>query len=554
MTTFQSLGLNASLLEAIELLGFESPTEVQEKVIPILLNKKTDLVALAQTGTGKTAAFGFPLLQHIDTQNHQIQGLILSPTRELCIQINHELQLYGKTLPKLKIVAVYGGANINEQSKKIKRGAHLIVATPGRLKDMINRKLVDISQIQYCVLDEADEMLNMGFYDEINDILTYTPSTKNSWLFSATMPPEISTIAKDFMNKPVEVTVGRKNSSTKNVEHQYYTVASRERYNALRAVLMLNPEMFGCVFCRTKIETQKVAEKLIDDGYKAGALHGDLSQNQRDAVMNAFRKKRIHLLIATDVAARGIDVDDLTHIINYQLPDDAETYTHRSGRTGRAGKQGISIIFANRSDKQKVKRIEKKLQTKIKEMSLPSRETLLKSHIFETVSHFKKTTINPDIEPYLDEIMPAFEDMSKSELIALVLSKQIQKITFPNNLQERISAEADTYKEHKGKINEKKSDVDRFFINIGSRDHYEWTTLKDFVRSYLELDKEDIFKVEVMKNFSFFSAEKRHRELILERFDDLMLDNRSIQVELTKRAKTFAQKKRPKKTKSKQRK
>ena len=321
MTTFKSLGLNAQLINAVEKLGFETPTEVQSKVIPLLLNDKTDLVALAQTGTGKTAAFGFPMLQNIDLDTKKTQGLILSPTRELCLQITNEIEQYGSEIKKLNIVAVYGGANITEQAKKIKRGAHVVVATPGRLKDMIRRKLVNIGSINFCVLDEADEMLNMGFYEDIKSILTHTPKTKSSWLFSATMPPEVHAIAKKFMSAPVEITVGTKNAGTKNVDHQYFTISARERYTALRAVLGMNPNIFGCVFCRTKIETQKVAEKLIQDGHKAAAIHGDLSQNQRDAVMQSFRKKKIQLLVATDVAARGIDVEDITHVINYQFPD-----------------------------------------------------------------------------------------------------------------------------------------------------------------------------------------------------------------------------------------
>ena len=350
MSTFKSLGLNSKLLKAIEKMGFEIPTEVQHKVIPILLKEKTDLVALAQTGTGKTAAFGFPMLQKIDIDNRKTQGLIISPTRELCLQITNDITTYGQGLKNLNVVAIYGGANISEQAKKIKRGAQIIVATPGRLKDMIKRKMVNISSIEYCVLDEADEMLNMGFYDDIKDILKNTPNNKDSWLFSATMPPEVNVIAKKFMHDPKEITVGTKNSSAKNISHQYYIVGARERYSALRAVISLNTEIFGCVFCRTKIETQKVADKLINDGYKAAAIHGDLSQNQRDTVMQSFRKKKIQLLIATDVAARGIDVDDITHVINYQLPDEIEIYTHRSGKTERTRKQGIYVIFVTKTD------------------------------------------------------------------------------------------------------------------------------------------------------------------------------------------------------------
>jgi ATP-dependent RNA helicase DeaD len=545
MTTFKSLGLNASLLKAVEKLGFEAPTEVQEKVIPLLLQDKTDLVALAQTGTGKTAAFGFPMLQHIDLKTNKTQGLVLSPTRELCLQITNEMEQYGKELNSINIVAVYGGANITEQAKKIKRGAHIVVATPGRLKDMIRRKLVDISAIHFCVLDEADEMLNMGFYEDIKSILTHTPNTKNSWLFSATMPPEVHTIAKKFMKSPVEITVGTKNAGTKNVDHHYFIVGARERYTALRAVIGMHPTIFGCVFCRTKIETQKVAEKLIQDGHKAAALHGDLSQNQRDAVMQSFRKKKIQLLIATDVAARGIDVDDITHVINYQLPDEIETYTHRSGRTGRAGKLGTSIIFVTKSDRRKIKLIENKLQTKLKELEMPSAEEIFKNKVQHWVDQIKTTPLKSDLQPYFSEAHKSLEDLDKETLIELMLSKEFRSFDLnPKSLS--FDQEKNTERRGDRKINAPE-DKDRFFINLGSRDQYEWTTLKDFVRSFLNLGMDDVFQVEVMKNFSFFSTHKKHRDLVLKSFENLNIDNRRISVELTKKGKTFSSGKKKKK-------
>ena len=554
MTTFKSLGLNAQLINAVEKLGFETPTEVQSKVIPLLLNDKTDLVALAQTGTGKTAAFGFPMLQNIDLDTKKTQGLILSPTRELCLQITNEIEQYGSEIKKLNIVAVYGGANITEQAKKIKRGAHVVVATPGRLKDMIRRKLVNIGSINFCVLDEADEMLNMGFYEDIKSILTHTPKTKSSWLFSATMPPEVHAIAKKFMSAPVEITVGTKNAGTKNVDHQYFTISARERYTALRAVLAMNPNIFGCVFCRTKIETQKVAEKLIQDGHKAAAIHGDLSQNQRDAVMQSFRKKKIQLLVATDVAARGIDVEDITHVINYQFPDEIETYTHRSGRTGRAGKLGTSIIFLTKSDKRKIKLIENKLQTKLTEIEMPSAKEIFKNKVQNWINQIKNTPVKSDLQPYLDDVQKGFEDLDKETLIELMLSKEFRNFDLnPKNLS--FNQEKDSDKSSDRKINSPK-DKDRFFINVGSRDQYEWTTLKDFIRSYLNLGMDDVFQVEVMKNFSFFSTHKKHRDLVLKSFENLNLDSRRISVELTKKGKTFSPKKKKKSnyaTKSKKR-
>ena len=561
MTTFKSLGLNAELLKAVEKLGFETPTDVQDKVIPILLEQDTDLVALAQTGTGKTAAFGFPMLQRIDSTNRRTQGLILSPTRELCIQITNDMVVYGKAIKGVNVVAIYGGANIQEQANKIKRGAQIVVATPGRLKDMIKRRLVDISAIKYCVLDEADEMLNMGFYEDIKDILTHTPNDKNSWLFSATMPPEVNRIAKKFMNNPQEITVGTKNSSAKNIEHQYFIVPGRERYAALRAVVSMNTDIFGVVFCRTKIETQKVADKLIQDGYKAAAIHGDLSQNQRDIVMQSFRKKRIQLLVATDVAARGIDVDDITHVINYQLPDETEVYTHRSGRTGRAGKKGTSIIFVTKSDRRKIKSIENKLQTKLSEIQMPSAEEVFTSKINHWVEQVKTTPIKSDLHNHLPKVINAFEELTKETLIELILSKEFKSFDMhPKALEfsgegrsDRSSRRSDRGSDRSFERSDRKinapEDKDRFFINVGARDQYEWTTLKDFLRSFLSLEQDDVFQVEVMKNFSFFSTHKKHRDLVLKAFDNLIMDDRKVSVELTKKGKTFSPKKNFKKKK-----
>lgn len=552
MTTFKSLGLNAQLLKAVENLGFESPTEVQHKVIPILLENNTDLVALAQTGTGKTAAFGFPILQKIDTENRNTQGLIISPTRELCLQITNDMSTYGQGLKNLNIVAIYGGASITEQAKKIKRGAQIIVATPGRLKDMIKRKMVNIRSIEYCVLDEADEMLNMGFYEDIKDILKNTPNDKDSWLFSATMPPEVNVIAKKFMHDPKEITVGTKNSSAKNISHQYYIVGARERYSALRAVISLNTDIFGCVFCRTKIETQKVADKLIKDGYKAAAIHGDLSQNQRDAVMQSFRKKKIQLLIATDVAARGIDVDDITHVINYQLPDEIEIYTHRSGRTGRAGKQGTSVIFITKSDQRKIRMIENKLQIKLAKQEMPSNETIISNKVTHWINQIKNTPAKSDLNNYLSDAIESLKDIDKETLIELILSHEFKNFDFNpklNDSRERNVEQRVNFDRSDRKINAPQ-DKDRFFINVGARDQYEWQTLKDFLRSFLKLGQEDVFQVEVMKNFSFFSTHKNHRDLVLKSFDNLIMDERKVNVELTKKGKTYSQKSRSKKKKS----
>ena len=427
MTTFQSLGLEEHLLQAINDLGFETPSEVQEKTIPILLEQETDIVSLAQTGTGKTAAFGFPMLQKIDVNSRTTQGLILSPTRELCLQITSELKLYGKYLNGLNVVAIYGGASISEQARQIKKGAQIIVATPGRMKDMIGRNMIDISKIEYCVLDEADEMLNMGFYEDITDILSHSPKDKSTWLFSATMPKEVATIAKKFMHQPLEVTVGSKNVGADTVTHEYFLVNARDRYQALKRLADANPDIFSVVFCRTKRDTQKVAEMLIEDGYNAAALHGDLSQNQRDLVMKSFRTRQIQMLVATDVAARGIDVDDITHVINYQLPDEIETYTHRSGRTGRAGKTGVSMVIVSKSEQRKIKQIEKIIQKSFIKKEVPSGIEICERQLFHLANNIKDTEINHEIDIYLPKINEVLEGFSKEELIKKVFSVEFTR-------------------------------------------------------------------------------------------------------------------------------
>ena len=529
MNTFQTLGLEAHLLEAINDLGFTEPSEVQDKAIPILLERETDLVALAQTGTGKTAAFGFPMLQNIDIQSRTTQGLILSPTRELCLQITNEMKLYGKHCKGLNVTAIYGGASITDQAKQVKKGAQVIVATPGRMKDMIKRKLVDISKIQYCVLDEADEMLNMGFYEDITDILSHTPNEKSTWLFSATMPKEVSTIAKKFMTSPVEITVGTKNVGAENVSHEYYLVNTRDRYLALKRLADANPDIFSVIFCRTKRDTQKVAEKLIDDGYNAGALHGDLSQNQRDLVMKSFRNKQIQMLVATDVAARGIDVDDITHVINYQLPDEIETYTHRSGRTGRAGKTGVSMVIVSKSELRKIASIERKIQKKFTKKEIPSGMSICEVQLMSLANKVHSTEINHEIDSYLENINQLFDDTSKEELIKKFFSVEFTR--FYNyyqkskdlNSEARQSSERDT-------SNEKST---RYFINVGKKDGYTWTSLKDFLKETLQFGQDDVFKVDVMDSFSFFNTETEKSKQVLEFFTDFKVDGRFINVEVS---------------------
>ena len=527
MSTFQELGLEENLLQAITDMGFETPSEVQEKTIPILLEQDTDLVALAQTGTGKTAAFGFPMLQKINAESRTTQGLILSPTRELCMQITSEMKNYGAHVNGLNVVAIYGGASITDQAKKIKKGAQIIVATPGRMKDMIGRRMIDISKIEYCVLDEADEMLNMGFYEDITEILSHSPEDKSTWLYSATMPKEVSTIAKKFMHNPIEVTVGSKNVGSENVTHEYYMVNARDRYAALKRLADANPEIFSVVFCRTKRDTQKVAEQLIADGYNAGAIHGDLSQNQRDIVMKQFRTRQIQMMVATDVAARGIDVDDITHVINYQLPDEIETYTHRSGRTGRAGKDGISMVIVSKSEARKIKQIEKIIQKKFEKKEIPSGMEICEKQLMHLANNIKNTAINQDIDVYLPQIDEALQDFNKEELIKKFFSVEFTR--FYNYYQKakdlNVTAGDPSTSENK--------DTVRFFLNVGERDDFNWMSLKDFLKDLLQLDQDEVYKVDVKENFSFFNVDTKHKELVQAIFTDFKLEGRNVNVEIS---------------------
>ena len=527
MSTFKALGLNDAILQAVTDMGFTAPSEVQEKAIPVLLREETDVVALAQTGTGKTAAFGFPLIQRIDVNNRNTQGLILSPTRELCLQITNELKNYSSHVKGLNVVAVYGGANIQEQARQIGRGAQIIVATPGRMQDMMRRNMVDITGIDYCVLDEADEMLNMGFYEDITTILADTPKDKKTWLFSATMPKEVARIAKQFMKSPIEITVGTKNMGAENVSHEYYMVNARDRYQALKRLADANPEIFSVIFCRTKRDTQKVAENLIEDGYNASALHGDLSQNQRDLVMKSFRNRQIQMLVATDVAARGIDVDDVTHVINYQLPDEIETYTHRSGRTGRAGKTGISMVIVSKSELRKIRTLEKIINKKFTQKEIPSGMEICEVQLMHLANDIRNTKINEEINPYLYSINEVLEGLSREEVIKKVFSVEFTR--FFNYYQKakdlNVAVKAD--------LKEESGESTRYFINVGGKDGFDWMSLKDFLKETTGLG-DGIYKVDCKDSFSFFNTDTEHKDTILALFEDFKLQGRQIHVEVTK--------------------
>lgn len=536
MNKFEQLGLNESLLKAILDLGFENPSEVQEKAIPLLLEKDTDMVALAQTGTGKTAAFGFPLIQKIDADNRNTQALVLSPTRELCLQITNELKNYSKYEKGINVVAVYGGASITEQARDIKRGAQIIVATPGRMQDMINRGLVNIKNIDYCILDEADEMLNMGFYEDIVSILSDTPEEKNTWLFSATMPAEVARIAKQFMSQPLEITVGTKNSGSATVSHEFYLVNARDRYEALKRLADANPDIFSVVFCRTKRDTQAVAEKLIEDGYSAAALHGDLSQAQRDGVMKSFRGRQIQMLVATDVAARGIDVDNITHVVNYQLPDEIETYNHRSGRTGRAGRLGTSIVIVTKSELRKISSIERIIKQKFEEKTIPSGIEICEIQLLHLATKIKDTEVDHEIDSYLPAITNVLEDLTKEELIKKMVSVEFNRFInyYKKNRDISSQSSGNERRESDGAPRENNSGATRYFVNIGSRDNFDWMSLKDFLKETLDLGRDDVFKVDVKEGFSFFNTDPEHTDKVMEVLNGFELEGRRINVEISK--------------------
>ncbi|MEN8927710.1 MAG: DEAD/DEAH box helicase [Flavobacteriales bacterium] len=426
--TFQELGLKQEVLDAVASLGFTEPSPIQQESIPQLLTENRDLVGLAQTGTGKTAAFGLPMVNEVDFDSKKTQGLVICPTRELCIQISKDFVAFSRNFRNANIVPVYGGASIDTQTRQLNRGAQIVVATPGRLVDMIKRKRVDLSQVQYVALDEADEMLNMGFKEDIDGILSNTPETKKTWLFSATMPREVVRIAKTYMTDPIEITVGTKNATAKNIEHQFFRVHDRDRFDGLKRIIDFEPDMYGVIFCRTRRETAEVAEKLMKNNYSAEPLHGELSQAQRDRVMRAFRKKDIQLLVATDVAARGIDVDDITHVINYNLPDEIESYTHRSGRTARAGKKGVSMLLLNNREAGKLRQIERIINTEIKQAKFPTGEDICQKQLLQLIDKVVDVEVK---EEQLGQFLPSIEEklaeLSKEEIIKKFVSAEFNK-------------------------------------------------------------------------------------------------------------------------------
>jgi len=533
MKSFESLGLSRGLVESVLQIGFEIPTPIQEKAIPVLLKGNRDFVGLAQTGTGKTAAFGLPLLELVDDNRRDTQALVLAPTRELGLQITSDLENFSEKFKKFNIVAVYGGSSISEQIRKVKKGAQIIVATPGRLIDLIDRKAINLGSIQYVVLDEADEMLNMGFKEDLDKILSFTPDTKNTWLFSATMPREVKSIMKNYMSDPFELTVGEQNMGNVNIEHHYVTVQEKDKYLALKRILDYNPEIFGLIFCRTRIDTQRIAEMLMKDEYNADALHGDLTQQQRDRVMMKFRQRSLQILVATDVAARGIDVEDITHVIHMNLPDEMEFYTHRSGRTARAGKKGISIAMISKRELGRVKQLEKTIKTPFKKMNVPTGSQVCQKQLLALMHKVREVNVKEEeIEEFLPAVYEELKDLTKQELIKRFASIEFNRFldyyrNAPDlNQDDRRSFESDGDRAFTGS---------RFFINLGKMDGLEKGSLLALIDDSCNVDGRNVGRIELKGAYSFFEVEKEKADAILRGFNGIEYRGRQVRVEVTDR-------------------
>ncbi|MGK6352326.1 DEAD/DEAH box helicase [Parapedobacter sp. DT-150] len=538
MNPFIELGIRHDIVNAITELGFEKPTPIQEQAVPVLLTGSNDFVGLAQTGTGKTAAFGLPLLELLDFSQKHPQALILCPTRELCLQISKDIEKYAKNLPDVHVVAVYGGANISDQLRQIRRGVQIVVATPGRMLDIIGRKAIDFSNVRYVVLDEADEMLNMGFQEDINNILSTTPEEKKTWLFSATMPAEVRRIAKKYMTDPHELTMGTKNTGNENIEHHYYVVRARDKYDAFKRIVDSNPEIFGIVFCRTKIETQEIAETLIKDGYNADALHGDLSQQQRDKVMKRYRDRSLQLLIATDVAARGIDVNNVTHVINFSLPDELENYTHRSGRTARAGKTGISISLVNLKELGKIRQIERVIGKPFVKMDVPKGEAVVEKQLFALINKVNQVAVKDDhIDRYLPKIMESFAELSKEEIVKRFASLEFSR--FLEYYQNAPDLNVDAHEargERTGRSERSgrdayRSDYTRLFINVGAVDDFTRGDILGYICNATNISGKAIGKIDLKGVFTFFEVEHSSVDKVFKGFQNVDFNGRSVRVE-----------------------
>tara|TARA_B100000508_G_C11465858_1_gene282463 strand:+ start:1905 stop:3617 length:1713 start_codon:yes stop_codon:yes gene_type:complete len=536
--TFNDLGLRSQVVSAVTDMGFEQPTPIQEQAIPHLLKSQSDFVGLAQTGTGKTAAFGLPLVHRITSSQRFPKGLIICPTRELCLQIANDLKDYSKHEKSVTIEAVYGGTDIRTQMRNIKKGVAIVVATPGRLVDLINRKAVNLSEVECVVLDEADEMLNMGFKEDLDYILDATPDTKSTWLFSATMPKEVARIAKTYMTDPLEVSIGNKNEANENIDHIYFAVKERDRYAGLKRLIDFNPNIFGLVFCRTRRETQQVAEKLGKDGYSADALHGDMSQAQRDRVMQLFRNRSIQLLVATDVAARGIDVDDITHVINYNLPDEVENYTHRSGRTARAGRKGESLVLINTREKYKINQIEKIINQKFTFAEIPPPEAICAIQLEAMIEKVKDTEVNEkEIEPFIPHILEDLKDYSKEDVIKKFVSAEFNRFLEyykkAGDLNAKISDKDSGRGRDRGRSRGSDENKQRFFVSLGEKDGLNPGGLLRVICDATGLKSNTIGRIDIMPAFSFFDADKGDTDKILAQVNGAEFEGKKMNIEKT---------------------
>jgi ATP-dependent RNA helicase DeaD len=554
---FDDMGLNPELMKAIKSLGFEEPTPIQMAAIPEIMDGQTDLVGLAQTGTGKTAAYGLPMLHLIHAGKKVLQGLIICPTRELCVQIAKDLTRYAGYMKSIQIAAVYGGAGMAEQIREVKQGAQIVVATPGRLLDLMNRKAVTPKQIRFVVLDEADEMFSMGFQEDINEILMRTPETRRTWLFSATMPSAAAKIAKTYMNNPVEVTMGRRNISAEHILHTCYVIREKDRYAALKRLIDFEPDIYGLIFCRTRTETGAVAEKLVKDGYRAEAIHGDLSQEQRTRVMRKFRERSLQLLIATDVAARGIDVENISHVIHYNLPDEAERYTHRSGRTARAGKSGASMILVNTREAKRLADIERRAGIRFTIGKIPRGREICEKQLLAMVNRIVAVPVNPEeISPYLGPVYTLLGDLSPVELIQRFVSAQFNAFleyyrnapdlnaqtthvkdpgrsesTGPSKSFTSPSGGFSNRSEKKPSKRKSAREEQRFSINIGRKDNINEGAVVRWVCDKTGISSDRIGQIHLQNDITFFDVDRRVADQVVKRLKKAKLDNHSVIIE-----------------------
>lgn len=534
MTSFKETGLGPQILQALDELGYENPTPIQEKAIPLILSSERDLIALAQTGTGKTAAFSLPVLEQIDSDLKQVQCIVLCPTRELCIQITNDIEAYSRFMKKLNVVAVYGGSSIDKQIKSLKSGAQIVVGTPGRVIDLIKRRKLFLDSVQWLVLDEADEMLNMGFKDDLDTILAETPEERQTLLFSATMPNEIVGLTRRYMNDPEIIEMAKRNMAAENVQHIYYVVNARDRYNALKRVADMNPDIYGIVFCRTRRETQEVADKLIQDGYNADSLHGDLSQAQRDLVMGRFRKKQLQMLVATDVAARGLDVNDITHVINYNLPDDIEVYVHRSGRTGRAGKSGISIAIVHSRETNKIRILEKKINRKFDKQDVPTGKDICEVQLLHVMDGLVKTEVNEEsIAQYLPAINEKLEHLTREDLIKRLVSERFDRFLSYYDKAPDLNAKSGRDREERSDDRRSRSDYNfaRFHLNIGKKHQLNAARLIGLINDHTNTQGIEIGKIDIMNTVAFFEIDENYASELVKGFKNVTFEGENVEME-----------------------